>query len=190
MAANISACFTVSIPRSASRSRSSASMSGGYPVCSATISSTLAATASRAGAGTVAAASPGGGEGALAGTATGGGATVAGRSATAVRVPTATVWTGAPISFTRSVRRSTSSSGAGYPVTRASQEAHAVGSAIRCWKPRSPGSRRAPSGGGVHRRRLMLIWEPKPAARRSAYRTGYEPPRERFSVPSSGSTSR
>ena len=41
----------------------------------------------------------------------------------------------------------------------------------------------------MRRTRLMAIWEPKPAARRMAYCTGYQPPRLRFSMPSSGSTS-
>ncbi len=40
--AKISTCFTVSIPRSASRSRSSSSMSAAYPVCSAIICFTFA----------------------------------------------------------------------------------------------------------------------------------------------------
>ncbi len=40
MAAKVSACLTVSIPRSASRSSSRSSISGGYPVCSATTSNT------------------------------------------------------------------------------------------------------------------------------------------------------
>ena len=35
----------------------------------------------------------------------------------------------------------------------------------------------------------MLTCEPKPAASRSAYCTGYAPPRERFSSPRSGSVS-
>ena len=35
----------------------------------------------------------------------------------------------------------------------------------------------------------MLIWEPNPAARCSAYRTGYSPPIARLSGPSDGSTS-
>ena len=35
----------------------------------------------------------------------------------------------------------------------------------------------------------MLIWEPKPAARCSAYLTGYSPPAARLSGPSEGSTS-
>ena len=46
-AANVSACFTVSTPRSASRSRSMSSMSCGYPVFSATMSSTFVVTGSR-----------------------------------------------------------------------------------------------------------------------------------------------
>jgi hypothetical protein len=55
--------------------------------------------------------------------------------------------------------------------------------------PERRGAGRSRPLAGTHCISVMLICDPKPAPSRSAYRTGYGPPRDRLSGPSSGSTS-
>ncbi len=80
---------------------------------------------------------------------------------------------GAPRSTMRNLRWSTSRVAPLRPAMRSSQRCQAAGSAMRLAKPRAPGATRGLPGMGVRRSRVMAICEPKPAASRRAYSTGY-----------------
>ena len=115
-AENVSACLTVSTPRSASISRSSSNISSGYPVCSATRFKTRSSTSSRPPDVDV----DEDVDGCSSGSGTGSGA-----GAGAVRFSTASP------STNRNVRSATSSTGAASPLTSFNHAPQRAGSAMR-----------------------------------------------------------
>ena len=188
---NISACLTVSMPRSASRSRSSSSMSTGYPVLSATMPRIFSCTCSSLyAAATIlsvscSAVSAGccGCEAACCRISSGFSTGMASSSGSALAGSA-----GAIFSFSVSAL---SSEGTAFrvlcstvsctfliPLISSSQALWVASSAILSSQP------------SILSVRLMATWDPKPAAMRMAYLMGRLPPWDRSRSPSSGSGSR